>query len=161
MSRSTVWCLLDSDALKPWQHRTWLFPRDPDFATTAGRVLDLYQGQWDGQPLHPADCILSADEKTSIQARVRCHTTTPTRSGRAMRVEHEYGRGGALAYLGDGSQDSRFKDPGHAQRFLAASGPITARCRPRRPRLTAAAYREIPAERFAAGRASTGTPALA
>ncbi len=41
MSRSTVWRLLDTDARKPWQHRTWLFPRDPDFAAKAGRVLDL------------------------------------------------------------------------------------------------------------------------
>ena len=35
----------------------------------------------------------------------------------------------------------RFKDPGHAQRFLAAYGPIAAPCRPRRQRLTAA-YRQ-------------------
>jgi putative transposase len=32
----------------------------------------------------------------------------------------------------------RFKDPGHAQRFLAAYGPIAAPFRPRRHRLTAA-----------------------
>jgi len=99
MSRSTVWRLLDTDALKPWQHQTWRFPRDPDFATTAGRVLDLYQGRWDGQPLHPDDCILSADEQTSIQARVRCHPTTPAGPNQPTRVEHEYARGGALAYL--------------------------------------------------------------
>ncbi len=41
MSRSTVWRLLDTDALKPWQHQTWRFPRDPQFAEKAGRVLDL------------------------------------------------------------------------------------------------------------------------
>jgi putative transposase len=35
----------------------------------------------------------------------------------------------------------RFKDPGHAQRFLAADGPIASHFRPRRHRLTAAAYR--------------------
>ena len=51
------------------------------------------------QPLAPDDCVLSADEQTSIQARVRCHATTPPRPGQAMRVEHEYARGGALAYL--------------------------------------------------------------
>jgi hypothetical protein len=49
--------------------------------------------------LSPDDCILSADEKTSIQARARCHATTPPRPGQAMRVEHGYARGGALAYL--------------------------------------------------------------
>jgi len=99
MSASTIWRILDRDALKPWQHRSWLFPRDPQFAAKAGRVLDLYAGYWDGQPLAPEDCVVSADEKTSIQARVRCHATTPARPGQAMRVEHEYARGGALAYL--------------------------------------------------------------
>jgi len=55
----------------------------------------------------------------------------------------------------------RFKSPGHAQRFLAAYGPIAAHCRPRRHRLTAAAYRQTRAERFATWRTVTGTPALA
>jgi hypothetical protein len=99
MSPSTIWRILDGDALKPWRHRSWITPRDPDFAAKAGRVLDLYAGVWDGAPLDPADCVVSADEKTSIQARVRCATTTPARPGQARRVEHEYERGGALAYL--------------------------------------------------------------
>jgi hypothetical protein len=28
--------------LKPWQQRSWIFPRHPDFPAKAGRVLDLY-----------------------------------------------------------------------------------------------------------------------
>lgn len=99
MSASTIWRILDRDVLKPWQHRRWLFPRDPRFAAKAGRVLDLYAGWWAGRPLDPADCVVSADEKTSIQARVRTAPTIPPRPGQAMRVEHEYARGGALAYL--------------------------------------------------------------
>jgi hypothetical protein len=99
MSRSTVWRILAGDALKPWQHQSWLAPRDAQFAAKAGRVLDLYAGWWEGEPLSPDDCLLSADEKTSIQARVRCHRTTPPLPGQPMRVEHEYERGGALAYL--------------------------------------------------------------
>jgi len=55
----------------------------------------------------------------------------------------------------------RCKDPGHAQRFLAAYGPIASHFRPRRHRLTAVAYRETRATRFATWRAVTGTPALA
>ncbi len=55
----------------------------------------------------------------------------------------------------------RFKSPGHAQRFLAAYGPIAAHFRPRRHRLTATAYRETRAERFATWRAVTGAPAMA
>ena len=99
LSASAIWRILDQDALKPWQHRSWITPRDPAFAAKAGRVLDLYAGYWDGRPLTPADCVLSADEKTSIQARVRRHATAPPRSGAPQQVEHEYARGGALAYL--------------------------------------------------------------
>ncbi len=55
----------------------------------------------------------------------------------------------------------RFKSPGHAQRFLAAYGPIASHFRPRRHRLTATAYRATRHERFATWRAVTGTPAMA
>ncbi len=55
----------------------------------------------------------------------------------------------------------RFKDPGHAQRFLAAYGPIATHFRPRRHRLTAASYRETRDQRCATWRAVTGTPAMA
>ena len=55
----------------------------------------------------------------------------------------------------------RFKDPGHAQRFLAAYGPIASHFRTRRHRLTAAEYRETRTECFATWRAVTGTPAMA
>jgi len=102
LSASTIWRILDTAALKPWQHRSWRFPRDPQCAAQAGRVLDLYAGMWDGVPLDPADRVLSADEKTSIQARVRRHATTPPLPGQPMRVEHEDARGGALAYLAAG-----------------------------------------------------------
>jgi hypothetical protein len=71
ISRSTVWRILHADALKPWQYEYWIFPRDPQFAEKAGPILDLYAGFWRGQPLGSKDHILSADEKTSIQARVR------------------------------------------------------------------------------------------
>ena len=99
ISRSTVWRILDRDALKPWRYRMWIFPRDPDFARKAGRVLDLYAGWWEGQPLGPHDYVLSADEKTSIQARCRCHPTRPPRPGQPLQVEFEYARMGALQYL--------------------------------------------------------------
>lgn len=99
ISPSTVWRILDADAIKPWRYEYWIFPRDPRFAEKAGRVLDLYAGSWEGQPLGRKDYIISSDEKTSIQARIRCHPTLPTGPGRPMRVEHEYERGGALQYL--------------------------------------------------------------
>src|SRR5499426_88198 len=34
-----------------------------------------------------------------LQARIRCHPSLPPAPGRAMRIEHEYARGGALQYL--------------------------------------------------------------
>ena len=43
--------------------------------------------------------MLSADEKTSIQARRRRHPTLRVATARAARVEHEYERLGAWAYL--------------------------------------------------------------
>ncbi len=54
----------------------------------------------------------------------------------------------------------RCKSAGHAQRFLAAYGPLAGHFRPRRHRLTAAADRQTRAERFAVWRAVTGTPAM-
>src|ERR1043165_523022 len=101
ISGATLWRWLSSDALKPWQHRSWIFPRDPDFAAKAARALDLYAGVWAGEPLGENEFVVCADEKTSIQARCRCHPTLPPGKARMMRVEHEYQRRGALAYLAD------------------------------------------------------------
>ncbi len=55
----------------------------------------------------------------------------------------------------------RFKSPGHAQRFLAAYGPIASLFRPRRHRLTATAYRQRRDHPFATWRAVTGVAAAA
>jgi hypothetical protein len=99
IGRSTVGRILEADAIKPWQYKYWIFPRDRLFPEKAGRVLDLYAGVWEGQPLEPHDHIISADEKTSIQARIRCHPSLPPAPGRSHHIEYEYARGGALQYL--------------------------------------------------------------
>ena len=99
ISGTTIWRWLNEDAIRPWQHRSWIFPRDPQFELKAGRVLDLYQGRWKGQALGSDEFVISADEKTSIQARVRLHPTLPSQPGQSRRVEFEYERAGALAYL--------------------------------------------------------------
>ena len=99
ISASTIRRWLAEDALKPWQHRSWIFPRDPYFALKAARVLDLYQRTWDGQPLADDEYVISADEKPGVQARQRIHPALPPAPGRAMRAESEYARGGTLAYL--------------------------------------------------------------
>ena len=90
---------LAENPVKPWQYRSWIFPRDPDFAAKAGVILDLYQGFYHGEPLKPGDRILSFDAKPSIQARGRVHATLPAAPGLPARVEHEYVRHGALALL--------------------------------------------------------------
>jgi len=99
ISETTIWRWLSADAIRPWTFRSWLFPRDPDFEAKAGRVLDLYHRQFEGTPLGEEDFVICADEKTSIQARCRCHPTLAPAASRAMRVEHEYARCGALQYL--------------------------------------------------------------
>jgi len=99
ISGTTIWRWLSEDAIRPWARRSWIFPRDPDFETKAGRVLDLYARRWDGKRLGKRDFVISSDEKTSIQARARIHPTLAPAPGRAMRVEHEYERRGALAYM--------------------------------------------------------------
>lgn len=99
MSRSTVWRILETDTIKPWRYKYWILPRDPHFAEKAGPILDLYAGLWQGQPLGPKDHILSADEKTRIQARRRCHASLSPAPGRPAYIENAYKRGGALQYL--------------------------------------------------------------
>jgi len=99
LSQTTLWRWLHEDAIRPWQHRCWIFPRDPQFAVKAGRILDLYQHQWEGQPLKDDEFVISADEKTSVQARRRIHATLPPQPGSPMKVEHEYERLGAWAYM--------------------------------------------------------------
>lgn len=99
ISAATVWRVLDSDAIRPWFHRSWIAPRDPNFATKAAVALDLYARVFEGKALTKHEFVICADEKTSVQARCRCHPTLPPGRARLMRVEHEYDRGGALAYL--------------------------------------------------------------
>src|SRR5437899_11625621 len=86
ISGSTLWRWLSADALRPWRHRSWIFPRDPQFAEKAGRILDLYERRWNGGPLRASEFVLCADEKTSIQARCRKHSSLAPSPARPMRV---------------------------------------------------------------------------
>lgn len=99
ISDTTIWRWLSADAIKPWQYRSWIFPRDPDFGPKAAQVLDLYARRFHDTALRPDEYVISADEKTSIQARIRKHATTPPAPSQPARVEAEYFRGGSLAYL--------------------------------------------------------------
>jgi transposase len=99
ISASSILRILAEHPVKPWQYRSWIYPRAPDFEAKATVILDLYQGFYQGKRLRPGDRILSVDAKPSIQARGRCHQTSPAAPGRPVRVEHEYVRHGALALL--------------------------------------------------------------
>ena len=99
ISPSSVLRILAEHPIKPWQYQSWIYPRDPGFAAKATVILDLYQGYYRGRRLRPGDQVVCVDAKPSIQARARCHATSPPRRGRPAHVEHEYERTGALALL--------------------------------------------------------------
>jgi hypothetical protein len=69
ISGATVWRWLGEDAIRPWNYRSWIFPRDPNFAAKAGPILDLYEGRWEGQLLEPGDFVVCADETAPTQSR--------------------------------------------------------------------------------------------
>jgi hypothetical protein len=98
-SASTIWRRLHDDAIRPWQQRSWLFMHDPDFAAKAAPVLDLYRRCFEGRRLRPDEYVISADEKSQLQALGRRHPTPATGPGRPTSVEFDYHRGGTLAYL--------------------------------------------------------------
>jgi hypothetical protein len=126
ISRTTVWEILDADAIKPWQYEHWLFPRAPDFFAKAAVVLDLYEGYWQDERLDPFDRVLSSDEKTSIQARIRRHPTLEPGPNRRRRIEAEYTRGGALQYLAAWDvQEGRVMGRCEAKTGLAPFGRLT------------------------------------
>lgn len=84
IGETTIWRWLSEDAIKPWNHRSWVFPRDLDFETKAAPILYLYEGLWEGCPLGEDEWVISADENTSIQARRRTHATLAPASRRAI-----------------------------------------------------------------------------
>ena len=117
ISPSTVGRWLRADAIRPWRFRSWIFPRDPQFAEKAARVLDLYDRLWHGQPLGEDEYVISADEKSQLQALHRRHPDLPPAPGRDRRQEFEYRRGGTLAYLA--AYDV------HAARVIGQCAPTT------------------------------------
>jgi transposase len=99
VSPASVGRWLAQDILKPWQTRSWISPRDPDFATKGGLVLDLYERVWEGGRLGDNEYVVSADEKPGIQALRRLKPGRPLTPGGPRRVESDYRRGGTCCYL--------------------------------------------------------------
>lgn len=97
ISIGKLWEILDADCIRPWYHRSWLFPRDPHFQEKAAPILDLYQGFFEERVLtREEELVVCFDQKTSIQARQRKHVSRPAHPQQRMQVEHEYERRGAL-----------------------------------------------------------------
>jgi transposase len=92
ISSSTVRRWLAASAIKPWRYRSWIFPRDPGFAVKAARVLDLYDRRWDGVALGADDYVISADEKSQLQALRRRHPARPAGPGHVAQVEFTISR---------------------------------------------------------------------
>jgi transposase len=94
ISADTVGRILNNHRLKPWRHHLWLspkVPRDAVFAAQVKEICELYI-----RPLAAHEMVLCVDEKTSLQPRPRKSPTQPALPDRPVRVEHEYGRCGAL-----------------------------------------------------------------
>jgi transposase len=94
ISAETVRQILLHHRLKPWRQKMWLsakVPRDSAFAAQVTEICGLYT-----RPLRPDEVVLCVDEMTSLQPRPRKATTKATKKDQPTRVEHEYGRCGAL-----------------------------------------------------------------
>lgn len=94
ISEETVRRILTHHKLKPWRSHMWLgdkTPRTEAFRQQISEICDLYT-----RPLEPGEMVLSFDEKTSLQPRLRVRPTLPAIPGRPVLVEHEYKRQGAL-----------------------------------------------------------------
>jgi transposase len=94
ISPDTVRRILEHHHLKPWRQHLWLspkVPRDEAFAAAVREICDLYT-----RPLQEGEMVLCVDEKTSLQPRPRKSPTLAAQPKRPIRVEHEYGRCGAL-----------------------------------------------------------------
>jgi transposase len=94
ISVETVRRILENHHLKPWRYHLWLspkVPRDDAFAAAVQEICDLYT-----RPLGAEEMVLCIDEKTSLQPRPRKAPTLAARPRLPVRIEHEYGRAGAL-----------------------------------------------------------------
>jgi len=94
ISAETVRRILLNHRLNPWRQKMWLsakVPRDAAFAAQIQEISDLYTRE-----LRADEMVLCVDEMTSLQPRPRNSPTLPTQREQPTRVEHEYGRCGAL-----------------------------------------------------------------
>lgn len=100
ISDAAIWRWLAEDAVKPWTHRSWVFPRDPAFELKAGRVLDLHAGAWAGGHSRTTSSCCRPMRRRASRPRIRRHPTLPSGPGRATPVEFEYECGARARSVG-------------------------------------------------------------
>ena len=61
-------------------------------------MLDRYERRWEGRLLHPRDYVISADEKSQLQALLARHQLVAPAPNRPGLREFEYTRHGTMAY---------------------------------------------------------------
>ena len=108
VSRATVARWLDADAIRPWRHRSWIFPRDPHFEVKAARALDLYQRIWDGTELGDDEYGLSTDEKSPQSSA--CSQPNPAGTKTSDRRPPEKPEAHACSQFGSDTQTSHHHD---------------------------------------------------
>lgn len=88
VSQSLVFRVLRANGLKPHRVKTFKISNDPRFEEKLRDVVGLY--------LNPPEhaLVLSADEKTSIQALDRTQPGLPIKKGRCDTMTHDYKRNG-------------------------------------------------------------------
>lgn len=88
VSESTVGRIWRTHGLKPHLFRSFKISNDPRFVEKLEEIVGLY--------LHPPEhaIVLSADEKSQIQALDRTQPTLPLKRGRCGTMTHDYKRNG-------------------------------------------------------------------
>jgi len=97
MSRSSLWRILAEADLKPHRSVYWLNSHDPDFATKAHDICQLYVNAL--RFYQQGRLVICADEKTGMQILQRAYPTQPVQPGKPEKREHEYIRHGVRALL--------------------------------------------------------------
>jgi hypothetical protein len=77
ISGTTIWRWLSEDAIRPFYHRSWIFPGEPDFADKASRVLDLYEGRWEGVAVGDEQYV-NQRRREDLHPQARSRRSNPT-----------------------------------------------------------------------------------
>ena len=96
-SRQHLLALAAEDAIRPWGHRCWIFPRDPNFRPRPGASSTCTR-DLAGQRFARTSSSSRLTRRPAFRRELRI-TEPADGPGQTMRVEHEYERGGAWAYL--------------------------------------------------------------